>query len=219
MLAVPWWSGFEPSKPEQRHSFCGMASLREQGGAGSGGLRKGRRGCSWGKAEAGVNSTAPRICSGVPDCPSGARSPWKLWSKSLDMSSGAPGGLSRARLPGAAENSDRGRRSAPGSMSPWTGDAVLCRMARAARGPPSHRSSPPPLPLFPFHPQPGAHGPHPHQADGEGRGAGREEGRRDRRLAPPPFALRLPFLVLPTHQVLLCRPCPPFLILHHDLQY
>ena len=167
-----------------------------------------------------MNPTAPRICSGVPDCPSGL---WVPGSSGLRVWSCPPALLEAYQRLASQSSGDLRPRAAVGAgqREPLdTGGVVLCRTARAAGvsavllAPCARTARAPPLPglhtstfaSFSFPIPSRSSLPSPHQADGE------VGVRGERRVAPgfPPFALRLPLPCPPdSTQVLPCHPCPP----------
>lgn len=157
-----------------------------------------------------MNPTAPRICSGVPDCPS---SLWVPGSSGLRVWTCPPALLEAYQSLASQSSGELRQRAAVGAgqRGPLdTGDAGLCRMARGCKGPASPRSSHLHLCLFFLsHSQPGALGPHPTRQMGRQR-CGERGGSEGPAPGFPPFALHLPLPCAPdSTQVLLCRPCPP----------
>lgn len=202
----------DPPRNLSKGVFVGMASLlREPEGARPESCGRAGKAVAGAVAEAsvGVNPTAPRICSGVPGCSSGLWVPGSSGLRVLDMSSGAPGGLSKARFleqrrtqteGGGRRRAERApghRRRRPLPQGPGLRAFPQRRSLPVLARQGAHRSPVFNLCLFFLsHPQPGALCPHPTRQMGR-QGCG--EGGGSEGLAPgsPPFALPLP-LVLPT---------------------
>ena len=179
-----------------------------------------------------MNPTAPRICSGVPDCPSGL---WIPGSSGLRVWSCPPALLEADQKLASQSSGDLRPRAAVGAgqREPLdTGGVVLCRTARgcgrllsAARslrshgqGPAAPRSSHLHLCLFFLsHPQPELFALTPPGRWG-GRGAGREEGRAWLSSIRPPSS---PSLSSRLHSGPALSSLPSFFFSfsHHDLWY